>query len=304
MCLLVGADHRRRPLGVVGRLYGETVVIIQRVANERAIDNFRSQLGTISMNRFESTAFASAIDGLRALLSARDRLDDLRETIPQVQEEFRTSYKPLTRDQRALYRATSAFFAEFYTAVSGISGVVARFSSTFEVNHSDNGPFLRWAHQKFEIPDNVFEELERARHFRAILAHPQQFPPYEWATITTSRDPLMHVVLYGPFGRGKNPIPAGATTDHPYASQMPDWQFAAPDEVSVTNCVCSMAGILFAEILASRSAKSSFVRPVSRDEALARVVPVEGDFGWDARYSRSWFDADPLPPAAAARPWQ
>lgn len=278
--------------------------MIRRVANERAIDIFQRQLGTLPMNRYESTAFTTAIDGLRTLLSARDRLDELRDKIPQVNVELSTSYKLRTGDQRELFRLTSSFFADFYSAVSAISGVVARFSTTFKVNYSDNGPFLRWAHESLDLPGAVFEELDRARQFRALLSHPQQFPPYEWATVTTARDPLIHITLYGPFGRGKNPVPAGATTDHPHADRMPDWQFGAPDEVSVANCVCSLAGTIFAEILVARSTSSSFVRPVRRDEALARVMPLEADFGWEARQSRSWFNTDSLPPASNTRPWQ
>lgn len=276
---------------------------IQRVLNQRSIDHWQMLLDGVPLNRFERASVRMAMDGFRELLLRRDEVDRVRSRIPTRQEVGQTYYALKTGDQRDLFRALRAFFDEYYSTLSKLSGLVARFSRVFGKNFSDNGPFLAWTKLRYDLPEGTQDELERGRLFRAILAHPQQFPPYEWATAATVDFEIVHVVLHGPLGRGRNPVPAGAVTDHVLAEHLSEWQFDSPDEVSVTNALSNLAVHLFAEILEHRTQMSSFVQSRTRDELLARLSPDAADVGWDARYQRSLFDDDHLPPASAVSPW-
>jgi hypothetical protein len=267
---------------------------IRRVLNHRLVDAWRIKLDGIPMNRFERSAAATSIDGFRHLMSNRDALDAIRDQVPPARNST-DFYAPLSGHQRNLFRATKTFFDEFYSTMSGLSGFVARNHSVFRVNFSDNSRFLDWATDRYDIDKSVVLDLSQARLFRAMLAHPQQFPPYEWATVSIPRYELIHIVLYGPFGRGKNPVPQGAITDHALADKMPDWQFDAPDEVSVTNSLGNIAVQIYADVLMEKAQSSSFVRARTREECLLALTPESIDLGWVSRTDRSLFDDDHLP---------
>ncbi|MBD8205957.1 hypothetical protein IFU08_08095 [Microbacterium sp. CFBP 8790] len=270
---------------------------IKRVLNHRLVDTWRIKLDLIPMNRFERVATATSLEGFRHLMSSRDALDIIRDQVPPARDDSTDYYAPLTGHQRMLFRATKAFFDEFYSAMSSLSGFVARNHSVFGVNFSDNARFLGWATEQYDLDEGVARELSQARLFRAMLAHPQQFPPYEWATVSIPKYELLHIVLYGPLGRGQNPVPRGATTDHVLAEKMPDWQFDAPDEVSVTNSLGNVAVQIYADVLMEKARSSSFIQARSREDWLAALAPESVDLGWVSRTDRSLFDDDHLPPA-------
>lgn len=278
------------------------MVAIKRVLNHRLVDTWRMKLGLIPMNRFERVATATSLDAFRHLMSSRDELDAIRDQVPAARNAT-DYYAPLTGHQRKLFRATKAFFDEFYSAMSSLSGFVARNHAVFGVNFSDNARFLDWATEQYDLDGGVAGELSQARLFRAMLAHPQQFPPYEWATVSIPKYELLHIVLYGPLGRGKNPVPRGATTEHALADKLPDWQFDAPDEVSVTNSLGNVAIQVYADTLAARARSSSFIQPRSREEWLVALNPKSVDLGWVSRADRSLFDDDNLPPARQTSQW-
>lgn len=110
-------------------------------------------------------------------------------------------------------------------------------------------------------------------------------------------------MLYGPLGRGKNPVPRGATTEHALAEKLPDWQFDAPDEVSVTNSLANVAIQVFADVLVQKARSSIFIQARSREEWLISLDPESVDSGWASRLDRSLFDDDHLPPARRTAPW-
>jgi hypothetical protein len=267
---------------------------IRRVLNHRLVDTWRMKLDGIPMNRFERAAAATSIDGFRNLMLSRDALDAIRDQVPPAQNST-DYYAPLSGHQRSLFRATKTFFDEFYSTMSSLSGFVARNHAVFRVNFSDNARFLNWATERYGIDQGVALDLSQARLFRAMLAHPQQFPPYEWATVSIPRYELLHIVLYGPLGRGQNPVPEGATTDHALAHKIPDWQFDAPDEVSVTNSLGNVAVQIYADVLMAKARSSSFVPVRTREECLLALTPESVDLGWVSRTDRSLFDDDHLP---------
>jgi hypothetical protein len=184
-----------------------------------------------------------------------------------------------------------------------LSGVVARFRPEFQVNFSDNGPFLKWAVQRFDFPIDRVEDLEGARLFRALATHPQQFPPYDWATCASLSYPQIHILFWGPFGRGTNKVPAGARTDHPYAEKFPDWQFDAPDEVSVSNSVYVLAVCILADILSSRSTGAAFSKNLTIEEARQRLVPEDVPIREADRPAKSMFDRSEEQPSQHSKPW-
>lgn len=244
-------------------------LFITRFANAHLVDAWEEAFRPMPFNRFEGAALQVFLEGYRQLLVTRDAVDELRNQHPWSGKDD-PNHTVTHAQQMALYRVTDAYFGDFYGVVSKLSGLVARNSAVFRVNFSDNGPFLRWAEGRVEPGHRTFQELESARLFRALLAHPQQFPPYTWATVVDSKN-LTQVVLWGEKGRGRNPIPRGATTKH--VLEHGDWQFQAPDEVSVTNALGTLAEEILTEILIHYSSRRSFARRLSRSAARDLVHP-------------------------------
>ncbi|GHF04700.1 hypothetical protein GCM10011600_01450 [Pseudolysinimonas yzui] len=231
------------------------------------------------------------------LLTMRDRVDEVRDRIPRPIEEVYAWHWPTSRQQRELFNVTRDFFEAYYSALSSVSGVIARFVPAFGVNFSDNGPLLKWARAEIsELTHDRSTELERARVFRALLAHPQQFPAYDWLTATRDGYEYIHVVLIGPKGRGKNPYPPG-TSSEPFAGHG-DWHFEAPDEVSVSNCLMSLALSVLARVWVAIAHRSHFHRQQTVEYGLRRLNPAYLDLGAHARGVQSVRDLEDLPPAS------
>lgn len=236
------------------------------------LDNWEEALGRLDLNPYESAALRTALEAMESLIHARDEVDRIRGHVNRADGSTQW-YKPTTYQQKQLFRAVSSFFDAYYTAVSTWSGVVARFSSVFGRNFSDNKPFLDWFRDAFPEQPLAYTELERARLFRALLSHPQQFPVYSWATYAAQVDPLLRIVVWGPAGRGTRRMPEGAVDNHPGAEQFGDWQFEAPDEVSVTNSVGILGVAILATILSRRTQGSAFARPISFERAIEILEP-------------------------------
>ncbi|MCM3696896.1 hypothetical protein [Microbacterium oleivorans] len=265
-------------------------LFISRFANAHLIDAWVRAFEQTRANPFEQAALVAFFEGARTLLERRNTIDDVRRE--HAWEGAIAGDGRVTHGQQMkLYRATRAFFDEMYTNLSLINGIISRHYSVFETNFSENAPMLTWLARRYpDLQHELFTDLERARLFRAILAHPQQFPPYTWSTATNPSH-LTFVVLWGPLGRGKNPVPRGATTSHPGAHLMPGWQFEAPDEVSVSNSLLGVGVEVLSEVYASLSARSPFRRSYSKAEALDVLMP-DLDFSHDRRRVTSEVRAD------------
>ncbi|WP_146053624.1 hypothetical protein [Microbacterium sp. Ru50] len=253
-------------------------LFITRFINQHSVDGWEEAFSEMPANRFEALAFQTFIEGFRGLIRSRDAVDDVRNAYVWSRRDD-PGVAVSNAQQMELFRATEAFFNDLYSAVSKLSGVVARNSAVFQTNFSDNGPFLRWLDDRYPQEHGRTAEVEKARLFRAILAHPQQFPPYDWATFV-DRKKLTLVVLWGARGRGRNPIPKGATVSHALAQG--DWQFQAPDEASVTNAVGALAEEILLEMLLAYSKRRALRRPLTSHEARVALAP-EVDVSDDQR---------------------
>ena len=219
--------------------------------------------------------------------------------MPHVVIEGDEVARPSTLQQLDLLKRVSEFFDGFYTALSHLSGCVARFSQVFPGGSvSNNGPFLEWLNRLIGDPawKLTHEELQRARQFRALVSHPQQFPAYDWGTGTHIDYLNVHVILHGPLGRGKNPTPPGARRDDPFHSELGDWTFEAPDEVSVTNALFVGVSEIVARILVFLSAQSAFRRPRTIEEVRESFASAPVDVSERSRFVKVDVDRPTLDP--------
>lgn len=159
--------------------------------------------------------------------------------------------------------------------------MVSRFSKVFGgVAINENKPFLDWLKRLSEGMSprhgahvRAFAQLEDARLFRSVLNHPQQFPVSDWMTETRNDYPLAHVVLFGPQSRSGK-IPEGSWRG-PLPEELEcDWRMDAPDEVSVTNCLANVSGVVLAAILAERGRLAPFLSP---EESARRAIDAVSD---------------------------
>jgi len=272
---------------------GELRHLITRYANARALDVWVHQLQQLRVNRYEQLALRAFFEESRRLIRARDAIDTVRDTIPASPGTTWGWQYPNSAQQRNLFEATKVFFDTYYSSLSALSGVVARFNRVFHVNFSDNAPFVRWLSTALDgLPHNASADLERARLFRALLNHPQQFPVFDWATACYLGYEHVHIVLHGPAGRGKNPIPRGATSSHDALAGLDDWQFDAPDEVTITNSFFNAGVNVVAEIISALTRESALVRDLSRADAISRLIPVDVDVSPASRRAVSEFEGD------------
>lgn len=253
--------------------------LITRYANAASLDIWVDVLESLELNRYEGAALRGYFEEVRRLFRTRDAIDDIRNTMPASPEKAWGWQKPTRADQRKLWEATKAFFDNYYAALSALSGVVSRFSDVFaRTAISDNGPFLKWLEASLGVPHDTYVDLERARLFRSMLAHPQQFPPYDWATACYPSYAQVHIVLFGPAGRGKSPIPRGGTRAHPWLEGLQDWQFVAPDEASITNSFVNASLDVMAKVVSYRTKKSGFTKGLTAEKAKERLSPLLANY--------------------------
>ena len=270
--------------------------------NAMSVDCWQRETGRLETNRFQEVALLHLYEGMHTLILRRDEVDDIRDSIWAANGG---SHTPTAQQQKQFNRVATSYFDEYYSALSKLSGVVARFQQVFLKNFTENAPFIAWLVERYQLPPSLEETLSEARQFRAILAHPQQFPAHEWGTtadMTTGG--LLRLMLWGPFGRGKNAVPRGALSNDESAQILgPGWHFVAPDEVSVTNVLAVVVELVLAEIVSWYSGRSAFSRPISLEEAAVKLHPDGLDVSEEARRVPSEFDHPEMPPATTVRPW-
>ncbi|NWL26702.1 hypothetical protein DM794_06445 [Paenarthrobacter ureafaciens] len=254
---------------------------IEQILDHAAIEAWSNAFGKLSFNRYEGQA-------LRGFLEEMDHLIDRRDDIDRLRSEFQASpatgnLQPDSAQQRRLYSLTKIYFDTYYGALSHLSSVVGRFSKVFGgVAHTDNKSFLVWLEKyhanlsrELNAGKIVFRELESARQFRALLNHPQQFSPPDWATEVRPTYNIVHIVMHGAQSRSGK-IPPGSTRSKIPSVLNADWRMDAPDEVSVTNCLANASMPILSEILAQRGPAAAFVRVDTRQAEALKAVRTGG----------------------------
>jgi len=276
---------------------------VTRFLNAHSVDRWQRAFAPVTVNRYQDVTLLALFEGMKTLVIRRDAIDDLRSAIHTSGRPFGF---PTATAQMELSRVVAAFFDAYYSTVSKLSAVVARFADVFHKNFSDNGPFVSWLVTRYELDDEFRDGLESARLFRAILAHPQQFPAHEWATVTDETSGgLIRFILKGPHGRGKNPVPAGATDNGEDLALLGEgWHFLAPDEVNVTNILGMTSELVLRDVLAAYSERSAFTPTLTRDEALEKLsASGTADLSEDARRVSSLYDSPSMMPSLKPKPW-
>lgn len=250
---------------------------ITRVFGPDDLQRIRDALTQLNLNKYEALALRGAIEAIENLMQCRDELDVFRHTF-EINPDSKLLH-PNPDQRRRLYDLTKAYFDSYYSTMSNVSSVIARFSSVFEgKTFNAVAPFVKWIELKSRDAENGHEsvaELEQARLFRALLSHPQQFPPADWSTSAISgyRE-LPYVVVFGPESRNKS-IPPGATRGSAIVESRgvdADWSFDAPDEVSVTNCVANVFANCMVDIFSAKLPDSPFRKPASQRMTAAVLV--------------------------------
>lgn len=239
------------------------------------VDHWQDELLRLEPNKWEYRSLIASFEAMRRLIVARDDVEDARDVMAHHGDRAWGFEAPTSKDQSRLYEATKRFMDEFYSTFSALAGVVTRFSGAFGAQvSSENAKFLKWLQGRYQSDFNhgMWADLERARLFRAMLAHPQSFPAHTWATSVSMQRPLIHVVLHGDFGRGTKKIPPGAQTDHEFAANLDDWQFPAPDEVSVANCTGNAMHAVLADVAVELSRRSTFRTTLTYEAAFYRTL--------------------------------
>lgn len=275
---------------------------VTRFLNARSVDRWQHAFETVTVNRFQEVTLLAYFEGIRTLIERRDAVDDLREYIVT---DGRGERAPTSRQQIEVHRVVSAFFDSYYSALSRLSAVVARFQDVFPRNFADNGPFIDWLVQRYELPAVMEGAMTSARLFRAILAHPQQFPAHDWGTMTdVVSGGLLRMVLWGPYGRGKTPVPKGAEDNANHRLDYGEgWHFIAPDEVHVLNVLGMVGELPLAQILSAYTARSAFTPSLSMEQALERIEAGQGDLSEDLRRVKSLYDSEFEMPSLIPKPW-
>lgn len=230
--------------------------------SQYSINRWQQAFDPLSLNRFEGQALRAFFEEMGYLLGAQNSLDDLRR---ECATSPMTGWPSPNEEQiPTFYNRTKIYYDTFYSALSHLSSVVVRFSRVFGGRtFMDNARFVAWLKRRDVLPyevggstDWTFNLLERARLFRALLNHPQQFPVIDWSTESSNIYRVPRVVLHGPASRS-GAVPVGSSKImHSYLEG--DWRFEAPQESSVTNSLGNVSVTILAEIIVDRSPGSAF----------------------------------------------
>jgi hypothetical protein len=174
-------------------------------AQRMAVQHLREQLGRLLRKR---DAFASLIR------SADDAPMGLTK-------------QPNPEQQDLAYELTQGFFEQYYAALSALASVHGRirlYLSHKEPPIKSNDKFLDWwdVVGQNSLLASRMGALRAARDFRSVFMHPQMWPVFDWATVS-SRDDI-RVVLHGAESSKKN-VPQGASR----MGSSANWEFVAPD---------------------------------------------------------------------------
>lgn len=187
-------------------------------------------------------------EALHQLLKKRDQLQTARGLFGPV-----SIYSPLSgptqRQQQDLFSATQDFFSSYYVAVSAFSGLIKRHWDVFgQSPNNSNSKFLSWWKSHGLFMEEAHPILESARAFRAMLSHPESYPPHEWHTVID--EGLAKIVIRGaPNTQGK--IPEGTE----WRDDM--WVFLAPDEDLVISALAVQLNAAIPAIKADKANSSS-----------------------------------------------
>ncbi len=245
----------------------------QRITNSFTLVNVQQiddAFRTLTLNRYEGLAVQGLIEALRHLIARQQAMDECRRKFGVSKTGHE---QPTPSQQQELFDLTKMYFESYYSAMGHVLSVVARFSGVFgQVTYTEITPFLKWLSKRSPyMSHGEFEELERARLFRAIIGHPQQFPAVDWATsVDVGTREHTYITLFGPESR-KGVIPPGSTRSDPLAAAG-DWVMNPPDELSVLNCVGSAVMFVAIEVLIARTVGSSFKPAESRRGDAIKLV--------------------------------
>ncbi len=244
--------------------------IITSVFDLEDVDRWREAVSTFRSNRYQARALQGFLEEAEYLVETCEALDKFRETLPTSE----TGQQLPSESQRlALYKLTKSYFDKFYGCLSHLASVIVRHADVFgQVSLSENRAVVRWLGANCpSCGHNGQAELERARLFRAIVNHPQQFPTFDWITATAPDHGPAHVVLHGPASRSGK-IPPGSTRGSPIVGGPVDWAMEAPDEVSVTNSLFSAAGDCLRKVAEAHMAGTAFRSKESREAAAISAL--------------------------------
>ncbi|MGV8851474.1 MAG: hypothetical protein ACOH1M_02760 [Rhodoglobus sp.] len=244
--------------------------------DHKDLERLRSASQQLDLNMYESAALRGAIEALEDLANCRDEVESHRDQF-SVNRDSKLLH-PTQPQGRKLYSLTRVYFDTYYSTVSNILSVIARFSSVFGGRtFNELAPFIKWLDKSWgETPSghDAVAELEQARLFRALVNHPQQFPVTNWHTFAAAgyRE-RPYITVFGPESRTQK-IPPGATRTSVLIQSGAldaDWSFDAPDEVRITNCVANLLADCLRDILSTRLPASAF-RSYDRQREAADIL--------------------------------
>ncbi|WFP17527.1 hypothetical protein [Citricoccus muralis] len=187
---------------------------------------------------------------LLRLLEKRDALQIARGPFGPVSIYYPEAH-PTRQQQKALHATTVEFFDTYYAAVAALSTVVKRYRSTFGDSPSNSvSRFLKWWKSKGLFMDEAYGVLESARAFRAMFAHAESRPPYDWHTAVDGN--LTKLVLIGE-SRKSGVLPEGASS---FDGEQ-QWSFLAPDEDLVVSAISVQLNALIPELGAGQDIQSA-----------------------------------------------
>lgn len=255
---------------------------VTRVPDGPYLGHLSSQLQGFAFDPREVATIRGLGEQLERVIRARDSIGALRASMIRQDVPW-GGEQPSEREQEGLFSATYRYFDRAYVALSHMHSVVSRFSTVFNVRPSvENRALLEWmAGASPSLSHEEIAELERARLFRAMLVHSDQFAPYGWLAHSNSRFELVHIALYGHDDEPGRPD--GSMRMPPAYRGRGDWLFEAPDEIATTNAVFSGALDILSRIAARRTPGAAFRDPSKvLDEARRKLQPPD----WGRKYSR------------------
>lgn len=208
-------------------------------------------------------AVTALSEAFHQLLKKRDQVQTARGLFGAV-----SIYSPLSgptqQQQQDLFYATQEFFSSYYVAVSAFSALIKRHWDVFgDSPNNSNSKFLKWWKSHGLFMDDAHPILESARGFRAMLSHPESYPPHEWHT--ANDEGLIKIVLAGaPSGQDKIPDGTERRDDM--------WVFLAPDEDLVTSALAVQLNAAIPAIKADKP-KSSAMRCTWQLESTPDDLP-------------------------------
>ena len=170
------------------------------------------------LSEAQNHAFEHCFDSMWRLVRKFDGLTALRETVEM---------DSISEDQKhTLFELTESYYHGFYSAISALSGLMARYANVFGRNipSSSVQKYIIWLENRYRFGLPI-EFLSIARRFRTILAHPEQHPAFTWGYAASSPT---YIFLHGAISPNGF-LPHGARVSE--FEQLPDrWIFPAPDE--------------------------------------------------------------------------